>query len=166
MAEEIIPPSEAEALIVGDPEAYDFSECPTRLNPLGPYNRTDVAYAIVVARGDYSKIGGLLGRSRAGAYRFISEDEGLAELRKQVFEAVMDQVEQRGIDLALAGDGPMIRYYLSTQGKDRGYTTRQENTGKDGAPLDSNDPFIQIINSVKRNGARLVPFEDAEEVTD
>lgn len=47
-------------------------------------------------------------------------------------EKALDLTETKAIEAINAGDGPMIRYFLSTQGKNRGYTERREITGADG----------------------------------
>jgi len=41
-------------------------------------------------------------------------------------EKVLDLAESKTIEMIHASDGQMIRYYLSTKGKHRGYTERQE----------------------------------------
>lgn len=53
-------------------------------------------------------------------------------------EAVLDMAESKVIEAMNDGDGPMLRYYLSTKGKARGYVERvqQEITGKDGGAVE------------------------------
>jgi hypothetical protein len=53
-------------------------------------------------------------------------------------ERVLDLAETKVIELINDKDGAMIRYYLSTKGKKRGYTEKQqiEHTGKDGGPIE------------------------------
>ena len=52
-------------------------------------------------------------------------------------EAVLDMAESKVIEAMNDGDGPMLRYYLSTKGKSRGYVEKvqQELTGRDGGPI-------------------------------
>lgn len=52
-------------------------------------------------------------------------------------ERVLDLAESKVIELMNEKDGPMLRYYLSTKGKKRGFTEKQqiEHTGKDGGPI-------------------------------
>ncbi len=50
-------------------------------------------------------------------------------------ESVLDLAEAKTIQLIQAGDAQMIRYYLSTKGKRRGYVERQELAGADGGPV-------------------------------
>jgi len=49
-------------------------------------------------------------------------------------EVVLDMAESKVIEMMKDKDGTMLRYYLSTKGKGRGYVERQEleHTGKDG----------------------------------
>lgn len=48
---------------------------------------------------------------------------------------VLDLAEGKVIEAIHKGDGVMIRYYLSTKGKHRGYVLRQEMAGPDGGPV-------------------------------
>lgn len=52
-------------------------------------------------------------------------------------EMVKDTIEVSLITQAKAGEGWAVKYYLSTQAKDRGYVERQqvEHSGKDGSDL-------------------------------
>jgi len=50
-------------------------------------------------------------------------------------ESVLDLAEAKTIEAIKSGDSAMIRYYLSTKGKNRGYTERQEITGAEGKPV-------------------------------
>lgn len=50
-------------------------------------------------------------------------------------ESVLDLAEAKTIEAIRNGDTQMIRYYLSTKGKRRGYTERTEITGADNEPL-------------------------------
>ena len=50
-------------------------------------------------------------------------------------ERQLDLSESKMLQAIGAGDGPMIRFHLSTKGKDRGYAERKEITGKDGKPV-------------------------------
>ncbi len=50
-------------------------------------------------------------------------------------EAVLDMAESRVIEMMKEKDGTMLRYYLSTKGKSRGYVERQEVTGADGKDI-------------------------------
>ncbi len=53
-------------------------------------------------------------------------------------ERQLDLSESKMLQAIGAGDGPMIRFHLSTKGRNRGYVIRQETevTGKDGGPVE------------------------------
>lgn len=51
-------------------------------------------------------------------------------------ETALDMAESKLLKMIQESDGPMIRYFLSTKGKNRGFTERQEITGKDGGPVE------------------------------
>ena len=50
-------------------------------------------------------------------------------------ESILDLAEAKTIEAIKDGDGQMIRNYLSTKGKHRGYSERTEITGADGAAM-------------------------------
>ena len=50
-------------------------------------------------------------------------------------EAILDLAESKAIGAIKKGDAQMVRWYLSTKGKQRGYTERHEITGADGKAL-------------------------------
>ena len=58
-------------------------------------------------------------------------------------ENALDMVETRMFQVINRRDGGMIRYYLSTKGKRRGYTERHEITGTDGAEI-----AIRVVGGV------------------
>lgn len=68
--------------------------------------------------------------------KFIDEHPELEEIRQQAEEELLDIGESNIVTDLKAGDGKTTRWYMERKGKDRGYTTRQETTGKDGAPLE------------------------------
>ena len=58
-------------------------------------------------------------------------------------ETVLDMAETKVIEAIKDSDPQMIRYYLSTKGKRRGYTERQEITGADGGAL-----LLRIVEQI------------------
>ena len=149
-------PDELIEVVIGDPTAYDFENCQTAVDHFGPYNRTDVLYALVAASGNYSHMARLLRRSRAGVERYVSADSELFSFRASVVEGMIDEIERSVFEQALSGDPTQQRYILSTLGKKRGYTTRQEQTGPDGGPIEHNDPLSQMLADIAKNGKRIV----------
>lgn len=99
----------------------------------------------------------LLGADRGTIKRYIDADP---EIEAAVFEA-----KEILIDLAETGlmanvkkqNQSAINYVLSTLGKERGYVTRVENTGKGGGPMESeirvksnNQSVMSRIDKLKR----------------
>jgi len=58
------------------------------------------------------------------ARRYIDRHPSVREAYDAECESVLDLAEARTIEAIKSGDGQMIRYYLSTKGKDRGYGER------------------------------------------
>jgi len=56
---------------------------------------------------------------------------------KDLYETITDLAEAQLISSVKKGEPWAIKYWLSTKGKDRGYTTKQEfkNTGQVGMPF-------------------------------
>lgn len=75
------------------------------------------------------------GLSRMTYYRYYNEDEDFREKADDVKELQKDFAESLILKKMKEGDTTMIIFYAKTQMKDRGYTERQEITGKDGASL-------------------------------
>lgn len=78
----------------------------------------------------------LLKTSRQRLYRFIAEHPELEEVRREAEVELVDVAEQHLRRNLVRGDMKTIRWYLDRKGKDRGYTTRVEQTGADGGPLE------------------------------
>jgi hypothetical protein len=112
------------------------------------YTREEVLAAITGDDPRYLKNGKRMGS--AGIVSTIADRLGCAwhtarkqidkwESTKRAFddegERVLDLAESKMMVAINEGDGRMIRYILSTKGKARGYTERQEITGADGGPL-------------------------------
>lgn len=72
---------------------------------------------------------------RSSLYDFIERNPELNDVRKAARESLLDVAEDRLAYHVEGGDIRAITFYLKTQGKDRGYTERQEITGKDGGSI-------------------------------
>lgn len=141
---------------VGFPEEYDFRNCETRLNKFGPYNRTDVLFAAVVTLGTLADMAELLGRRRGSLKEYISAHPEVREFIEDIREGAIDKIETEEIKSALAGDPTSRRFILTTLGKNRGFSTRTEQTGKDGGPIDHTDPISRIFAKIAEGGKRIV----------
>ena len=78
--------------------------------------------AIVDSRGFYSVIAERLGVAWATVKSAIEESSAAQLAIKAEEEKTLDFVEGRAIARIKADDGAMIRFYLATKGKKRGYT--------------------------------------------
>ena len=78
--------------------------------------------AIVDSRGFYSVIAERLGVAWATVKSAIEESSAAQIAIKAEEEKTLDFVEGRAIARIKADDGAMIRFYLATKGKKRGYT--------------------------------------------
>ena len=118
-----------------DPYAYDFENCQTRLDRNGPYHLQDVLVALFVSGGQITVAAAMLGRKSIKLRNYLLSNSDARDFRDEMTESVLDAVERSHNYAAITGDGAAQRFILSTLGKNRGYTTRVENTGKDGAPI-------------------------------
>ena len=78
--------------------------------------------AIVDSRGFYSVIAERLGVACATVKSAIEESSAAQIAIKAEEEKTLDIVEGKAIARIKADDGAMIRFYLATKGKKRGYT--------------------------------------------
>ncbi|QIG69488.1 hypothetical protein EVC17_005 [Rhizobium phage RHph_Y1_1] len=75
------------------------------------------------------------GVTRQAFWKFMNKHPELKEAQAEASEVLLDIGEKHLTTAISAGDMKTIRWHLERKGKDRGYTTRQESTGKDGEPL-------------------------------
>lgn len=78
--------------------------------------------AIVDSRGFYSVIAERLGVAWATVKSAVDESSAAQLAIKAEEEKTLDFVEGKAIARIKADDGAMIRFYLATKGKKRGYT--------------------------------------------
>ena len=146
-------------------EAYDFAHCQTRADRSGPYNKFDVTAAILATRGNFTEMALLLGRRRNAVRDYVYANLEVKDVLDEIREIWLDEAESKHNSLAKAEDGPALRFILGTLGKDRGYSSRIEQTGRDGAPiqlqtitLDVSKLSIEQLRAIKdaaihRNGS-------------
>ena len=91
--------------------------------------------AIPGTGGIITAIAKRVGCSWNTAHRYIDRHPSVRAAYDAECESVLDLAEAKTIEAIRDGDGQMIRYYLSTKGKRRGYTERHEVTGPDGGPV-------------------------------
>lgn len=67
--------------------------------------------------------------------KFIDDHPELEEVRQQADEELLDVAESHIATNLKSGEMKTVRWYAERKGKNRGYVTRVEETGKDGEPL-------------------------------
>lgn len=130
-----------------DPLKYDFETCRTRVDPLGPFYQDDVFAALMYHEGHVSDAAKLLGRPRNNLERWLNSNHDFMHIKRDIIEGNIDTLEQRVMHSALNGDTADRRFLLTTLGKRRGYTTRQEVVGKDGAAVEFEAVFGERMSS-------------------
>ena len=116
--------------------------------PTGPFNVdsdtsksekrvSDAAIAseIVEQCGNVSAIARELKMRRGAVQERINVSADLALILEENKEGIIDDSETNMFRAVKAGDLPASKFILSTIGKNRGYGTRTELTGLDGAPI-------------------------------
>ena len=95
-----------------------------------------VADALTETRGGVAMVASMLGVSLTTIYNYLEKYPDLKELKNSFTVLLVDKGVYQLHDAVEAGDPWAVKYALSTQGKDRGYTERQEITGADGSELE------------------------------
>lgn len=85
--------------------------------------------------GNIAAIARKLGVSRNTVYSRIAESATLQRKLKDARETMVDNAESALYRAVLDGNMTAIIFFLKTQGKDRGYTERNELTGAGGGPI-------------------------------
>lgn len=87
------------------------------------------------------------GVSRQTFWRFMQDHPELEEVRQECDEELLDIGETHIHTAIVEGkDMKTIRWHLERKGKNRGYTTRQEQTGADGGPLEYETVERRIVD--------------------
>lgn len=94
-----------------------------------------VAEALMRHHGILSKAAEACGTTRPAIYRFIEKHPELEEVREEATSTLLDVAEGHVASEVNRGEMKTTRWFLERKGKDRGYVTRVEETGKDGEPL-------------------------------
>jgi hypothetical protein len=97
--------------------------------------------AIADSRGFYSVIAERLGVAWATVKSAVEESDAAQLAIRAEEEKTLDFVEGKAIARIKADDGAMIRFYLATKGKKRGYTYEERIEDNDA----ENDEPLQVI---------------------
>lgn len=130
-------------------ESFDFDTCWTANNP-GKIGDLDLCVAILRSRGHLTRVGKYLQRSRRQVDRAISDNLEIFYLAADLEDEFLDDIEDTYREIARGGDPRAIQFFLSTKGKERGYSTRAETTGAGGGPVQTEE-----ITARERIASRL-----------
>jgi len=86
-----------------------------------------------------------LGVDRRTVYRYFEKYPDLEQETQEYLDSITDQAEHHLIEAVKAGNSWAVRYWLSTRGKHRGYTTKSE------AIFNSFNPMQVITTGVADN---------------
>lgn len=67
----------------------------------------------------------------------VKKNPELKAAAEDAREIITDLAESKLVNSINKGDAWAVRFWLTTKGKDRGYTTRQEQTGKNGGAIET-----------------------------
>lgn len=127
------------------------------------FKKADILKAIEGSKGMYSviaknliKITGIYccrNTAERNVHRFPECEQAIQD----EIESIGDFIEMKGFELVSKGDGAMIRYYLSTKFRKRGYDLNE-------APSDNKDDSEETVNEIEITDT--VDSVGVEETTD
>ena len=103
----------------------------------------DVKQALINSRGLVSPAARQLGISRVALQKRIKNNKSLQNIKYSAKEELKDFAESQLIKLIKKGDFRAVKYFLSTQAKDRDYIERSEVEQQNHIDF-KNDPFKSI----------------------
>ena len=136
---------------------YNFDKCATVVNRHEPMEKMDVVASLIRCEGNYSSMAKLLFRRRAAVQAFVETRRDMVVLREEFIEEKLDTIEENLLDEAVNGDVALGKFLMTTRGKNRGYSTRHEATGKDG------DPLVPQVNAKETLGELLEKIGEVDE---
>lgn len=101
------------------------------------YTAEQVAQAIKKSRGILTGAAQALGCSRQTVDNYIKKYKTVKDAYHEARETTIDFVETKLLKNIDSGDTTAMIFFLKTIGRNRGYVERQEITGKDGGPIQS-----------------------------
>ena len=126
-------------------ENYNLDSCHTAMSPDAHFSTLDVAVALKRASGNISSAAKMLMRSRRSLEGFVLRTIELKDLMEDINEEFLDTVEDLYKKDAILGDGTARRFFLTTKGKDRGFTVRNEVSGKNGDPIEHTETSARDV---------------------
>ena len=107
----------------------------TTRQPWRKYTVDEIVKALHDNHGMVSLAARQLGCHRTTINNYAERYQAVRDAKQDAKELQLDETEDALFKQIGKGDMRAIEYYLSTQGKQRGYIIRQEVTGEDGKPL-------------------------------
>lgn len=95
----------------------------------------DVGRALALSGGIANRAAKKLGCDPTTVRRYIDRHPELIAIQEECKEGLKDDAEDQLARAVRRGEGWAIKFFLLTQGRDRGYVDRKEVTGADGTPL-------------------------------
>ncbi|QJD54383.1 DNA-binding protein [Aminobacter phage Erebus] len=111
-----------------------------------------VTEALMLHSGIILKTAEACGVTRKALYKFIEDHPELEEVREQARDCLLDVAEGHVASEVKRGEMKTTRWYLERMGRNRGYVTRVEETGKDGAPIEFGTVTRQVIDPTGGEG--------------
>ena len=111
--------------------------------------KENVIAALFKARGLVSLAAKLLRCSSDAVYGQIKRDPEIAAAALSAGDVELDRAESKLFDAIRKGESWAVSFFLARKGKCRGYSERQELTGKDGGPLSTVKDLILDVNLKK-----------------
>lgn len=104
--------------------------------------------ALIEHRGNLTAAAEAIGCTRQGLRLFINKNPELEEVRADALDTILDIGERHIFDAVRnGGDMKTVRWFMERKGKDRGYVTRHEETGKDGGPIELGGIERRVVDS-------------------
>jgi len=94
-----------------------------------------IAEALTATKGAAVLAARRLGVTHSTVYNWINKSPTLKALKDSFDEELLDIAELKVREKILDGDSDLLKFYLRTKGKHRGYTERQEVTGAEGGAV-------------------------------
>jgi len=88
--------------------------------------KQEIIEAIPKTHGVKKYLAEKLGVDRRTIYRYFEKHPDLEQETQEYLDSVSDVAEHHLIEAVKAGNSWAVRYWLSTRGKSRGYSTKQE----------------------------------------
>ncbi len=109
----------------------------------------EIVEALLAARGNISATAKALEVPRAYIQNKIDSDPELKCVADDLKAEVLDKAEDNIFSAVMNGDKDQSQFVVRHLGKDRGWTTRQESTGKDGKPMEIEGINVNFVSAEK-----------------